>query len=312
MQLSQSTTGAIKQNAVLVDFPISKEIDPSEELRIRLINVLQSTLDLQELFELFLSCVRQVVPVDGLSFTGPTSTSAAATRNTTPIDIQLGNPRAHHCDYRLINQDECLGEVSFSRKSRFSQDELAQLEIALSTLIYPVRNAVQYQHALKAALIDPLTLTGNRIALDNALHRELRLVERYRQDLSLLMIDIDHFKQINDVHGHCAGDEVLRNVAKSIKHLIRDTDMTFRFGGEEFVVVLSKTDLVGAALIAERIREQIENLETHAEGSTISATVSIGISTLRDKEHIKELFDRADDALYAAKNQGRNQVAIQS
>lgn len=304
MHLIHSTPGSAQINPEVINFPLQdadKEIGITDELRFRLTNILQSTLDLDDMLALFVDCVRNFVEFDSLQFRS----------DSTAIDLTLGSVRAHHCNYRLITPQETLGEITFSRRSRFNADELAQFEVALSALVYPIRNALRYQSAVKTALIDPLTETGNRIALDNALHRELQLANRYQQALSLLMIDIDHFKHINDTHGHQVGDEVLRAVADAIKTITRETDMIFRYGGEEFVVVLSKTNADGAAIIAERIREHIDSLQTCIETNAVHATVSAGVSSLRGKEHIKELFERADQALYQAKRQGRNRIVIQ-
>ena len=304
MQLIHSPPGAAPVSPGVINFPL-QDFDGAfvgnEELRYRLINVLQSTLDLDELLTLFVDCGRKFIDFDSVRFHGENSS----------VDITLGNVRAHQCNYRLITQQETLGEITFSRRSRFNADEIEQFEIALSALAYPLRNALRYQSAIKTALIDPLTATGNRIALDNALHRELQLANRYQQSLSLLMIDIDHFKQINDTYGHQVGDDVLRAVADAIKTITRETDMIFRYGGEEFVVVLSKTNAEGAAIIGERIREHIDSLQTCIETQNIHATVSVGVSSLHGKEHVKELFERADKALYQAKHQGRNRVVIQ-
>jgi len=201
-----------------------------------------------------------------------------------------------------------LGEVTFSRRKRFSEAELSNIESLLGSLIFPLRNALKYRSAVQSALRDPLTGTGNRIALDNALAREKSLADRYDQPLSLLTIDIDHFKRINDNFGHSSGDEVLREVARGIVAVTRQTDMTFRFGGEEFVVLLNKTNPEGASVIAERIRHFIEKARVETNNELLQATVSIGVSTLRKDESTKMLFDRADQALYKAKAQGRNQI----
>jgi len=204
-------------------------------------------------------------------------------------------------------QDD-LGEVEFSRKTRFNEEELSGIEAALTALLYPIRNALRYHAALQTALRDPLTGTGNRIALDNALRRECQLAERYAQSVSLLVLDIDHFKLINDNHGHSVGDQVLQLVAERIHNVTRETDMTFRYGGEEFVVVLSITDREGAAIIAERLRLIIEHEAFNTDVGPVNITVSVGASCLQAQDNIKQLFDRADDALYKAKHQGRNQV----
>jgi len=291
-----SSNTAFNQKKKLVRLPL--DVDEQAEARLKLTAKLQTTLDLRELLELFLRQLRELLPVDGLEY----SNTAKG------INMPLGRKGIHSCDYRLITQQDNLGALVFSRSKRFSEAELAAVEMLVGTLIYPLRNALLYRDAVQTAMRDPLTGTGNRVALDNALHRELQLAHRYGQDVALLVIDIDHFKQVNDSFGHTRGDEVLRCAARNIEALIRQTDMTFRYGGEEFVVILSKTDESGARVIAERIRETIEQTPINTVAGDIRITASIGISALVRGENVKELFDRADRALYRAKQSGRNRV----
>ncbi|MBK6287141.1 MAG: GGDEF domain-containing protein [Gammaproteobacteria bacterium] len=135
---------------------------------------------------------------------------------------------------------------------------------------------------------------------------------RFGHPFALLVVDIDHFKRINDCFGHSAGDQVLRTVAAQITDCLRPYDQAFRFGGEEFVVMLSQTAQVKGMEIAERIRQRIATHRKPDGGSAPTITVSIGCGEFRHDETIGELFDRADRALYAAKNQGRNRVVAAS
>jgi diguanylate cyclase (GGDEF)-like protein len=148
---------------------------------------------------------------------------------------------------------------------------------------------------------------GNRAALEDHLRREVTLARRHHQPLSLLVIDIDWFKQVNDRYGHAIGDAVLRAVAHVTQEGLRGDDLLFRFGGEEFVVLLRATPADGAAIVAERIRATIEAASCTCDGKDIKVTVSVGVATLRE-ETGDSLFDRADHALYQAKQQGRNRV----
>lgn len=277
-------------------------LTPEQELatRVRLTQALQMSLDPGEVLNLFYTHIQVAVSLSGLIFKFGSNNS----------DIKIGRECLHHCDYRLTTDEGYLGEIIFSRSKRFTETELITLELLLSSLIYPLRNSVRYQAAMRLALLDPLTLLGNRTALDTALHRELQMAERHHHELSLLMVDVDFFKKINDGYGHHQGDLVLREIAKAIQSACRSSDITFRYGGEEFVVVLGKTDAVGAKIIAERIRQQIAATNIVHNGKTIGTTVSIGIATRHStqKEHINDLFDRADRALYIAKESGRNCV----
>lgn len=159
-----------------------------------------------------------------------------------------------------------------------------------------------------AATHDFLTGLLNRRAFEEAAREEVLRWRRGRDPLSLLVIDADHFKRINDTYGHGAGDEVLRTLAAAIEDQIRDLDVAARIGGEEFVVLLPSTDLVGARACAERVRQAVEEIRiTLTDGRLVRATVSIGISQLsRARNTIELLLQGADAALYEAKRRGRN------
>jgi two-component system cell cycle response regulator len=161
---------------------------------------------------------------------------------------------------------------------------------------------------------DPLTQVLNRRALTERLTSEMERALRYDTCVALLMIDIDHFKRVNDTHGHLVGDDVLRDVASLLNVTVRSTDLVARYGGEEFLVVLPETDDEGASAFAERIRERIEQqpLTGRAEGANLRVTASIGVATFPAAriESVEDLFARADAALYRAKADGRNRVRV--
>ncbi|MGH1470047.1 MAG: GGDEF domain-containing protein [Cellvibrionaceae bacterium] len=278
--------------------PSDISIDDSIEDRYALTNALQSSLDLNEQMKVFFNWVSERIYIDGLSYS----------HKAQGVNISLGEKEKHECEYRLTTQTDNLGELVFTRRRRFSENNLFAIETMITSLLFPIRNALKYRQALLAALKDPLTGTGNRLALDNALHRELLLSHRYNQELSLLMIDVDHFKLVNDTYGHNAGDTVLKKVADIIVDIARQTDMTFRYGGEEFIVVLSKTNIDGAKIIADRIRKELENTKITVGNGDINVTISLGVTNLKKSENVDELFTRADSALYQAKNAGRNKV----
>jgi diguanylate cyclase (GGDEF)-like protein len=281
-------------------------LSPEQEIeaRSKLIQALQMTLEPNEILNIFFKHIQNITAVGGIQF-----------RFANDKDItKYGRDSLHHCDYRLTTDEGYLGEIIFNRSKRFTEAEQTKLEILLGALIYPLRNALRFKAAIQMALIDPLTHLGNRTALDDSLRRELQLAERHKYDLSLLMIDVDHFKQINDKHGHSCGDEVLQEIARTIENVCRETDISFRFGGEEFVVLLRETTDAGAAIIGERLRKEISNITIDKNGKHIKPTISIGISTRAtdQKEHIDDLFERADKALYQAKQMGRNRVVNSS
>ena len=152
---------------------------------------------------------------------------------------------------------------------------------------------------------DALTGLFNRQYTQKLLEQEIERCERYDVALSVLIIDIDHFKRVNDDHGHACGDTILEHVAQLIRERIRTNDVVGRWGGEEFVVLLPHTTIDGAAEAAESLRAHVEQLET--DGSP-AVTISVGVAEREAGENAENLFDAADMTLYAAKDQGRNRV----
>jgi diguanylate cyclase (GGDEF)-like protein/PAS domain S-box-containing protein len=163
----------------------------------------------------------------------------------------------------------------------------------------------------RAAVTDHLTGIANRRAFFDAAARELERWRRAPRPLSLLLIDADHFKNVNDQHGHATGDAVLRAIATTLTSTAREIDIVARLGGEEFVVLMPSTDATGAAALAERIRAAIAGIAVEAGGTLVRCTVSIGVSTMgRDVTGLDALVERADEALYVAKAAGRNRVKV--
>ncbi len=286
-----------KDNPVRLRYPIKQ--DDYTELRVRLTQALQTSLDLNIVLELFFEHIQELVQVQGMFY------------RHTGKDCQtlIGRDYQQKVNYRLTTAHDDLGELTFSRTKRFREQDMMALESVLSALVCPLRNALLYRDAVQTSLRDSLTGAGNRVALDNALEREIQLAKRHNSPLSMLVIDIDFFKRINDEYGHASGDDVLREVARSIQAVTRLTDLTFRYGGEEFVVLLNKTDTEGAAVIAERTRKFVEKIRVETHREQIRSTISIGVATLQVDESGENFFKRADTALYQAKNTGRNKVA---
>ncbi|WP_283183651.1 GGDEF domain-containing protein [Pseudomonas svalbardensis] len=270
------------------------------QMRQQLSLQLQTSLEPQRILGLFFREIQRLVPLDALTYEHTSS----------DLRLVFGLRGHHSISYSLSHEGEHLGDLVFRRNQRFSEQEQGNLESLLSALLYPMRNALLYRAATQSALRDPLTDTGNRIAMDQTLQREIEMSRRHPQPLSLLMLDIDHFKRINDNHGHSAGDDVLKAVAASIKNQLRNVDMVFRFGGEEFLILLSNTNREAAAMVGERLRFAVQAEEYSADGHAIELTVSLGCSTLLPGESADSLLRRADSALYVAKREGRNRLAM--
>ncbi len=153
---------------------------------------------------------------------------------------------------------------------------------------------------------DPLTNIYNRLHFGNFLDAEIDRVKRYGGTFSIIFFDLDRFKEINDEYGHLVGDEVLKQVVEVVQHANRNADIFARYGGEEFIILAPSTDIAGARIHAERLREDIEN---HRFSDIHKLTCSFGIAEYKaDADDVPSLFKRADTALYNAKNLGRNRV----
>lgn len=167
----------------------------------------------------------------------------------------------------------------------------------------------QYHETIyKMTITDGLTGVSNKRYLTETLERELPRAQRHDRKLSLLMIDIDHFKNVNDTYGHLAGDSVLKELAADLREKLRPEDTFARYGGEEFVVVLPETPLEGAIDTAERLREVAQNHTHIFEGNEIIVTISIGVSEFQKGWSVDKLIQSADNMLYEAKLDGRNRT----
>lgn len=191
------------------------------------------------------------------------------------------------------------------------EGEVDRIVITLSD----ATDAAIYQNMLKEAntklemvsRIDGLTQLFNRRHWESRFSEEFKRAQRYGEQLSLIMFDLDHFKAINDSRGHLGGDEVLKSVSALVRCAVREHDIPGRYGGEEFGIVLPNTDANGAAHLAERIRVGVQNAVIPWEGQTIPVTVSLGIADINEslKTH-SDLISQADEALYKSKKTGRN------
>ena len=159
---------------------------------------------------------------------------------------------------------------------------------------------------------DGLTGTWNRVAILEMLQREFELAARSGTNVGLIMLDVDHFKQVNDQYGHLAGDVVLTEIASRMQHAVRSYDLVGRYGGEEFLVVSPDCDLVQAQMCAERIRASVAEKPVSADGALINVTVSAGVAVLFSAHNTeRQALAAADTALYRAKAEGRNRVAAE-
>jgi diguanylate cyclase (GGDEF)-like protein len=201
-----------------------------------------------------------------------------------------------------------FGLIFVRRTDRlFDAHDLELIRAMDSHIAVAFDNAALYH----IAITDELTGLYSKRHFRNTIEKKFQLYEKYGETLSLLMIDIDDFKKVNDTYGHPAGDAVLRTVAGRVLSAIRERDLGFRYGGEEFAVLLQATESSGGVYVAERIREQVIAAATRVNGHELRVTVSIGVASIPEHARtIRDLVSEADKALYVAKKAGKNRVVL--
>ncbi len=263
-------------------------------------DLLSRTLNLEELLKIFSSEIAALIP----------HTSYRYSSDHLEKPVRSGKLGQHSLNYHLTIQQMDLGELTLYRTTPFSSNEVCQFEDLLCSLVYPIKNALLYHVAIVSAYKDPLTNINNRAAMDKMLPREIRLAKRHDHRLALMIMDLDGFKSVNDNLGHDVGDRLLVMVAKTIQDVLRDTDMFYRYGGDEFVAALPYTDAQGAIDVANRILKAIRNLEQGVFEETFQIGLSVGLSMLHAGDDFERLFKRVDQALYRAKKDGKHRVVI--
>ncbi len=287
-------------NTQLIAYP--EHMTDVSDISVHVMGVLQSTLELEKLIELFDDELVAILPHDNIVYANKDE----------GIEFSIGKKAKHELNYRLVLFGKELGDLKITGKTKFQEKDIIKLEKLISALIYPLRNALLYKQAVERAYMDPLTGINNRAAFDRTIEQEFELAKRHDNNLCLMMLDIDHFKGINDNYGHLVGDAVLKSFADCISDCMRRSDIFFRYGGEEFSILLRNTQIAGATLLAERMRQRIESLELEYEKIKLSITASIGVAQQLEQDINRcSLLERADKLLYQAKTNGRNCVVSQ-
>jgi len=295
-------TAKNKAQVIALD-PRVLDQDSSNERHLRVLrlsDLLSRNLEIEQIVDVFASEIQPEFPHSGYTYEC----------DDIGLCVSKGETKTHRANYRLRIQNRQLGEITFFRDKVYSSDELCNLEDLLCALIYPVKNALMYQIALKSAYSDPLTGLSNRAAMEKLLPREIELANRHGHSMAILVMDLDGFKQINDRCGHDTGDQVLRDVGQVLQAAVRNTDLLYRYGGDEFVGGLVQTDINGALEVSERIRRGVEALSISDPMLTGNIEMSIGITMLRPDDCFSNAFKRADKALYQAKQGGKNRIII--
>lgn len=225
----------------------------------------------------------------------------------------------YHSDARsllvipLIAQGQAIGTLGVSRHQPghpYTAEEQAFLQNLANHVALTVMNARLHELVRYQARTDALTGVYNRRHFLSLAELEFSRSQRHSKPLSMILLDLDHFKQVNDSHGHVIGDQVLQSVAEQCRSNIRPADIIGRYGGEEFTILLPETDLAGARQLAERLRAQVSGSRVIVDGKPVCVTLSLGVSSkAEDTPNLAALLHKADEAMYAAKRAGRNRVA---
>ncbi len=233
---------------------------------------------------------------------------SSALRMFQQLDVHIISP--------IIYRGQTEGIICFGPRVNnkpYERQDMEQIVILSNMISIAVTNAALYQEVKQLSYTDGMTELHNFRYFELRLREEIVRHKRTENDLSLLILDVDHFKNYNDTMGHPAGDEVLRKLGQILKHTVRENDIVARYGGEEFAIILPEVKNEGARILAERIRSNVETarFEHQQIQPDGKITVSIGVASLpEDADDYRDLISKSDTALYVAKRNGRNQVQI--
>ena len=225
-------------------------------------------------------------------------------------DVHQYGSRLKHLLTQVDKSDE-IRRLSSELNDQGLLAELLQANELLRNRLHTAEESLaekakEVQDYLSQALTDPLTQLPNRRAFEDEFARRFAQWQRYSTPLSLVIVDVDHFKKINDQHGHLAGDQILKAMSRRLKKMVRESDMLVRFGGEEFAVVMPCSNVTDAGLAALRLCQMIAQQKEDSAGQALEVTISCGAAQAVGGDTMTALIQRADQALYAAKSYGRN------
>lgn len=258
---------------------------------------LQTSLDLADQLQIFSMAAGKILPLRSIQL-------------QTAVGKYLA-PGSENGDFEhrsvLMLNDQCLAELSYQSDQAFTpliQHQLWQLE---RQWLYPLRNTLVVVRLQQLALKDSLTNLGNRRNFDDQFARAVQQANRRQEACALILLDLDNFKQTNDNFGHHAGDDVLIAVADAMRQTLRASDCLFRFGGDEFAILLTASDALSAELVAHRL---VKAINQHHVCHQFEVTASAGLAHLAPNQKSELLFSRADEALSQAKQAGKNAVKV--
>jgi len=252
---------------------------------------------LEELFECFYTEVSPLLDFDGLEYVSPGFIEC----------IRLGRMRQIRTPFELELGASPMGSLRLHTSRIMTARDHRVMEELIPGFLYPLNMALVRRTETLASWIDPFTGMNNRLALDQLLPREMTLSRDEGEPLSLLTIDLDHFRKINGNHGHEIGDQMLLAVADALTANLRSSDIIFRLESDRFVVILGATDFDDASLVSERLRTCVDTCFTYQNVQVVQSA-SAGVTEMVDSDTAESLIERADAALVNAKRAGRNRI----
>ena len=262
-----------------------------------LVSQLQTTLDIQQQLNIVSMAAGKVLPLSSL--TVKTAVGNFTASGSCAADFE-------HKSVLVLNQ-QCLAELIYHSDYAFTPMIQRELLLLESEWLFALRNALVVSRLQQMALKDTLTGLGNRRFFDDSFDKTVQLAKRHNESCALILLDLDNFKQVNDNAGHSTGDEILLAVADTLRDMLRCTDSLFRFGGDEFAVLLSGQDTSSAELVARRL---VRAINQHHRCQQHNVSASAGLALLKPEQDSKHLFAAADSALYAAKEAGKSTVRV--
>jgi len=253
-----------------------------------LIQQLQTTLDLNKLLDIFAMEASKYVNFSGLYFKN----------QLVSVALRGSQKSKNERQFELKLNGEFIGTLSYEANQPISMRHYQNLERIHQTLLYPLKNALQYHQAMQLAMQDGLTGLGNRRYFDEQLNRAMHYANRQHTKVGLVLGDLNKFKVINDTFGHSVGDQVLKEFANLLRQCIRDSDSVFRFGGDEFAIIVESTTEDTLDIVKNRIKNA---LKTNVLLAKYQVGCSLGATFMNRADNESTLFERADGALYRQK-----------
>jgi diguanylate cyclase (GGDEF)-like protein len=274
-------------------FGLTLDDEYGQRHSVSLVEQLQTTLEIDQLLEIFSMEAAKTVRFCGLTLNF----------NNETIAVRGSMPGKHRMCFNITVDGTIQAQLSYGLTEGLGKNAIRHLEKLHKQFGYPLRNALSFYKVRRLALKDAMTGLSNRGHFDDCLNQAMLHAKRKRSTFALIMLDLDKFKLANDTFGHLSGDEVLKSFASIIRRSIRGDDNTFRIGGDEFAIIADGHDEEEANAIAARIRHNVANDPTMKK---YGVSASIGFTFYKNEDSLSSLYMRTDNALYAAKDAGRN------